>query len=76
MYLGDQVQLVAALANGTEFVVREQRASADTRASTAIHPGDRITVQWDEGAPLLLGDAPTRPQPQRRMPNDRPLTPS
>ena len=55
MYLGDQIQVVATLVNGTNVVVREQRASADPALDT-IHPGDRITVSWDEAAPLLLGE--------------------
>ena len=55
MYLGDQIQVVAALANGGKVVVREQRVSADP-ALDSIHPGDRITVSWDESAPLLLGE--------------------
>ena len=55
MYLGDQIQVVATLANGTNVVVREQRASADPALDT-IHPGDRIAVSWDEAAPLLLGE--------------------
>jgi spermidine/putrescine ABC transporter ATP-binding subunit len=56
MYLGDQIQIVVTLANGTAVVVREQRASADPALDT-IHPGDHIAVSWDEGAPLLLGDS-------------------
>ena len=56
MYLGDQIQIVAKLAGIAEFVVREQRASADPALDT-IHPGDRIAVSWDEAAPLLLGAA-------------------
>jgi putative spermidine/putrescine transport system ATP-binding protein len=56
MYLGDQIQIVAKLAGINEFVVREQRASADPTLDT-IHPGDRIAVSWDEAAPLLLGAA-------------------
>jgi spermidine/putrescine transport system ATP-binding protein len=55
MYLGDQIQVVATLVNGTNVVVREQRASADPALDT-IHPGDRIAVVWDEAAPLLLGE--------------------
>jgi len=55
MYLGDQIQVVATLMNGTNVVVREQRASADPALDT-IHPGDRIAVSWDEAAPLLLGE--------------------
>src|SRR5207249_4257666 len=31
------------------------RASADPALDT-IHPGDQITINWDEAAPLLLGD--------------------
>ena len=56
MYLGDQIQIVAKLAGIAEFVVREQRASADPALDT-IQPGDRIAVSWDEAAPLLLGAA-------------------
>jgi hypothetical protein len=37
-------------------IVREQRASADPALDT-IHPGDQITISWDESAPLLLGEA-------------------
>ena len=50
MYLGDQIQVVTAFPNGAEVVVREQRASADPALDT-IHPGDRITISWDEHAP-------------------------
>jgi spermidine/putrescine transport system ATP-binding protein len=60
MYLGDQLQVVATLVNGTNVVVREQRASADPALDT-VHPGDRIAVSWDEGAPLLLGEATPAP---------------
>jgi spermidine/putrescine transport system ATP-binding protein len=56
MYLGDQVQVVATLANGASVVVREQRASADPALDT-IHPGDNVTVSWDEAAAHLLGEA-------------------
>jgi spermidine/putrescine transport system ATP-binding protein len=62
MYLGDQVQVVATLANGTSVVVREQRASADPALDT-IHPGDQIAVGWDEAAPHMLGDADTTEEP-------------
>src|SRR5262249_50073419 len=55
MYLGDQIQIVARLTGGTDVIVREQRASADPALDT-IHPGDEITINWDEAAPLLLGD--------------------
>jgi len=60
MYMGDQLQVVATLVNGTNIVVREQRASADPALDT-VHPGDRIAVSWDEGAPLLLGEATPAP---------------
>jgi spermidine/putrescine transport system ATP-binding protein len=56
MYLGDQIQIVARLAPGDDVIVREQRASADPALDT-IHPGDRISISWDEAAPLLLGEA-------------------
>jgi ABC-type Fe3+/spermidine/putrescine transport system ATPase subunit len=56
MYLGDQIQIVAALATGDNIVLREQRASADPALDT-IHPADRIALHWDEAAPLLLGEA-------------------
>jgi spermidine/putrescine ABC transporter ATP-binding subunit len=57
MYLGDQIQIVAELANSTSVIVREQRASADPALDT-IEPGHRIAIRWDEAAPLLLGEAP------------------
>ncbi len=53
MYLGDQLQIVARLANDVEVVVREQRAEAD-QGLDDLHPGDRIVVQWDETAPFVL----------------------
>jgi spermidine/putrescine transport system ATP-binding protein len=56
MYLGDQIQIVAELPGTGNVVVREQRASADPALDT-IHPGDRITLSWDESSPLLLGEA-------------------
>jgi spermidine/putrescine transport system ATP-binding protein len=58
MYLGDQIQIVATLTNGPNVIVREQRASADPALDT-IEPGHQIAINWDEGAPLLLGDAAT-----------------
>ena len=60
MYLGDQIQVVAQLASGDSVIVREQRASADPALDT-IHPGDQITISWDESAPLLLGEAEPAP---------------
>ena len=60
MYLGDQIQIVARLPGIGDVVVREQRASADPALDT-IHPGDRITLSWDETAPLLLGEAAPAP---------------
>jgi len=60
MYLGDQIQVVAQLASGDSVIVREQRASADPALDT-IHPGDQITISWDESAPLLLGEADPAP---------------
>jgi spermidine/putrescine transport system ATP-binding protein len=60
MYLGDQIQIVARLAGIGDVVVREQRTSADP-ALDAIHPGDQISLSWDEAAPLLLGDATQAP---------------
>jgi ABC-type Fe3+/spermidine/putrescine transport system ATPase subunit len=56
IYLGDQVQLLARLANGVEILVREQRASAHPSID-AIHPGDQVVLSWDDAAPLLLGEA-------------------
>src|SRR5882724_11358456 len=55
MYLGDQIQIVAELPGIGSIVVREQRASADP-ALDSIHPGDRISLSWDESSPLLLGE--------------------
>jgi len=57
MYLGDQVQIVARLASGSEVIVREQRTSADPALDT-VNPGDTVAITWDEAAPHLLGDAP------------------
>jgi spermidine/putrescine transport system ATP-binding protein len=54
MYLGDQIEIIARLANGSTVVVREQRANADAALDT-LEPGDRITVSWDESAPHVLG---------------------
>jgi len=56
MYLGDQIQIVAAIAGAHSVVVREQRARADATLDT-ISPGDQIALSWDESAPLLLGEA-------------------
>jgi spermidine/putrescine ABC transporter ATP-binding subunit len=60
MYLGDQVQLIVRLANGAEFVAREQRTSADP-AIDRLNPGDTAVAGWDEAAPLLLPDHPVQP---------------
>jgi len=57
MYLGDQVQIVARLASGSDVIVREQRTSADPALDT-VNPGDQVAITWDEAAPHLLGDAP------------------
>jgi len=54
MYLGGQIQIVVTMPNDAHIVIREQRATADPALDT-VHPGDRITVSWDEHAPLLLG---------------------
>jgi spermidine/putrescine ABC transporter ATP-binding subunit len=53
MYLGDQIQIVVQLENGSHVIVREQRAVADPALDT-IQPGERITVSWDESAPHVL----------------------
>jgi spermidine/putrescine transport system ATP-binding protein len=58
IYLGDEVQVVAELAGGAQFLVREQRVGTD-EAHDAIRPGDPITIQWDPTAPVLLADSPT-----------------
>ena len=59
MYLGDEVQVVATLDDGTRMVIREQRAGGDA-PHDAIRPGDLITIQWDPTAPVLLADQPGR----------------
>ncbi len=56
MCLGDQIQIVAKLADGRNVVVREQRSTADPTLET-MNPGDQIALSWDETAPLLLGEA-------------------
>jgi ABC-type Fe3+/spermidine/putrescine transport system ATPase subunit len=58
LYLGDEIQVVATLEGGTQMVIREQRSGADAPRD-AIHPGDRITIQWDRSAPVLLAETPT-----------------
>ena len=63
MYLGDQIQIVARLADGSNVVVREQRADADPALDT-VHPGDRITVSWDETAPHVMSAAPPAAEPK------------
>jgi len=60
VYLGDQVQVVAKLANGADIVVREQR-SGDTQTLDTINPGESVVLGWDEAAPLLLGEASPTP---------------
>ena len=55
MYLGDEVQVVATLDDGTRMVIREQRAGGDA-PHDSIRPGDPITIQWDPTAPVLLAD--------------------
>ena len=58
IYLGDEVQIVAELQDGTQFTLRQQRAGTD-EAHDAIRPGDPITLSWESSAPVLLADAPT-----------------
>jgi spermidine/putrescine transport system ATP-binding protein len=60
VYLGDQVQLVAGLANGATMVVREQRSQAQQALDT-VNPGDSVVLRWDEAAPLVLGEASPAP---------------
>jgi len=63
MYLGDEVQVVATLDDGTQMVVREQRADADA-SNDAISPGDPITIRWDRSAPVLLASSSDMPERQ------------
>jgi spermidine/putrescine transport system ATP-binding protein len=58
MYLGDQIQIVARLIDGSNVVVREQRADADP-ALDNVQPGDGITVSWDDTAPHVMSAAQT-----------------
>jgi spermidine/putrescine ABC transporter ATP-binding subunit len=57
MYLGDEVQVVATLGDGTQMVIRERRAGSG-EAHEGLRPGDPITIQWDRTAPVLLAEAP------------------
>jgi ABC-type Fe3+/spermidine/putrescine transport system ATPase subunit len=57
VYLGDEVQVVADLEDGTRMLIREQRAGTDA-SHDAIRAGDPITIQWDTSAPVLLADPP------------------
>jgi spermidine/putrescine transport system ATP-binding protein len=66
MYLGDEVQVVATLDGGTQMLIREQRTGADA-SNDAIRPGDRITIQWDPAAPVLLAEQPTQQPAQDRV---------
>jgi ABC-type Fe3+/spermidine/putrescine transport system ATPase subunit len=59
MYLGDEIQVVASLDDGTRMVVREQRARSDA-SYDALLPGDRIAIQWEPTAPVLLADPPDK----------------
>jgi spermidine/putrescine transport system ATP-binding protein len=61
MYLGDEVQVVAELDGGTTFVVRERRAGTDD-SHDAIRPGDQITIQWENTAPVLLASSSAMPE--------------
>ena len=54
VYLGDQIQIVARLAKGSNVDVREQRTDP---ALDTIHPGDKITVSWDASCALIFGAA-------------------
>ena len=57
MYLGDEVQVVVTLGDGTQMVIREHRTGGDA-SQDRIRPGDSITIQWDRNAPVLLAAAP------------------
>ena len=57
MYLGDEIQVVAALDDGTRLLIRSQRAGTDD-SHDAIRPGDPMTLEWDQTAPVLLVDPP------------------
>ncbi len=56
MYLGDEVQVIAVLDNESRMVVREQRAGSDAEHDL-IRPGDRVTIQWERTAPVLLAES-------------------
>jgi spermidine/putrescine transport system ATP-binding protein len=64
MYLGDEVQVVAMLDDGTQMIIREQRAGTEA-SHEAIRPGDPITIQWEPTAPVLLAEAPDTGKDQR-----------
>jgi spermidine/putrescine transport system ATP-binding protein len=59
MYLGDEVQVLATLEGGTQMVIREQRSGGEA-PHDALRPGDRITIQWDRTAPVLLAEQPAQ----------------
>jgi spermidine/putrescine transport system ATP-binding protein len=72
MYLGDEVQVVATLDDGTPMVIREQRAGGGNSPHDEIRPGDPITIQWDRSAPVLLAESPAQEPEQEPAPdNDR-----
>jgi spermidine/putrescine transport system ATP-binding protein len=59
MYLGDEIQVVATIDGGARMVIREQRAGRDA-SHDAMRPGDRISIQWEPTAPVLLADSPDK----------------
>ncbi|MGC4109650.1 MAG: ABC transporter ATP-binding protein [Nocardioides sp.] len=64
MYLGDEIQVVAALEGGITLMVRQPRSGADG-SPESIQPGDSVTIAWDPSAPVLLADSvPALPDPQ------------
>jgi spermidine/putrescine ABC transporter ATP-binding subunit len=56
MYLGDEVQVVAELAEDIQMVARQQRDAADPGLE-ALQPGAAVTFGWEESAVLLLASA-------------------
>jgi ABC-type Fe3+/spermidine/putrescine transport system ATPase subunit len=54
MVLGHYVQLVARLADGSDVVTRQQRATADAGLAD-LHAGDPVWIEWPASAALLLG---------------------
>jgi hypothetical protein len=68
MVLGQDVQTVARLADGSEVVARQRRAGSEDLAGLA--PGAPVYFEWPAASALLLGPA------EASVPGAVPATPA